>query len=88
MQLTSDDRGKVTGTATATIEDGTFDYSISGMYNGAALELQFQQVFDESKPYMDEHNFSFSGNCMGDNVFKGPMFLGPYAPEVSLKHLG
>jgi len=56
--------GEVTGRAAFLINSQALGFEVGGGYNGAALDIYFRS--DDGMI-----NFAFSGNCEGDNIFKG-----------------
>lgn len=77
MQLTSDTtQGNGNGKAAAIIEGKTINYEIRGNYNGASLGLMFLPIYEgdpaEQRSDWDDYQFEFAGNCIGNNVIKGP----------------
>jgi hypothetical protein len=63
LHLTTDAGGRVTGSATLTIEGNIINYRVSGVYNGAALEFH-------TNSDTGDYNFTFSGNCQGGYIFE------------------
>ena len=80
LHLTSDASGNVAGSATLTIDGQVFNLEVSGKYNVGGIEISVSTLDEQL-------GFGFDGNCVGPNVFKGPMYT-EITVEAQLKYLG
>ncbi|HZS45856.1 MAG TPA: hypothetical protein VFC63_12190 [Blastocatellia bacterium] len=72
IQLSSDEKGKVTGRGNIIINGESIDFDVAGHYNGASVDIWFTMREIESRD-TSEYNFTFAGNCEGDNTFDGAL---------------